>query len=141
MHFMTGVIPSFTKLLEPFVKHCVLYNVTAARILGLTRTDGFPLEFYTTDDVMNSALVSAIKVDRLDLADTIEFDGVILTDIGRTVCEMLKMDTADDFTIFESIYNANAKIGRDRLFEMAARYGVTDLLESKWQDAMEIYYE
>ncbi len=141
MFFSTGVLNTFKAVLRPYINDSIICYGSAADVLGLTTMDGFPLEFYTTSDVINSTIVKSIKVEELDITDTILIDGMRVTNEARTVCELLKMQGTDRFTLCECIFNLNNKLGEEEIFRVAEQYGVADKLTEYWEDAMEIYSE
>ena len=123
-------------------KEIILCRESAAGFLGISNGWGIPCVFYTSDnDIINSKYTQGIKVGELDYSNTLEIEGITVTNEERTICELIRYE-CDVQEILESMSNHYFKNGEkfsDKLINMVREYEIEEEFEGFKQDAIEYY--
>lgn len=125
-------------------ENILLCRETAAAFMGLSNGWGIPCKFYTTNKgIMNSRYVRGIPVEKIDMDNIWESDGIYCTDRERTICELIKFD-CDIQTILESMsnyYYENDGSFTNVLLSMVKQHGIEGQFNGYVQDAIDYYNE
>lgn len=125
-------------------KDAIICKGTALKVAGYSNTWGVPLEYYYLDRPVseNTEYLHGYKINSVDRLETVDRNGMTITSIEQSICDMLMDAEYDEQTIIEAIADILTGIenrGIDKLINKAKQAGLSDKIDRYIKDAEDYY--